>query len=707
MEKKGNYMKSIKKRVLETARRSGKKGISYRELLIKSRLSAKEQELFSGAVRELKDNGLLTERKRRLYAAKNAGLHSAVISRINKTFGFAVLTDNDQELFIPGKYLKGALPGDKVEVRYIPSRREGSLEGEVVAISEPGPGEFSGMLVLDEGRLAVLPDSFARFAIPVVKGKPAGCELGDKVAARVVLRGLRHADHRCRILESFGSSAKAASCAKALLKLNGIPEEFSAPALEQAERLAEQGIRPADRKGRLDLREEVIFTIDSADSKDLDDAVSLSREGDHYRLGVHIADVSHYVTGGSPLDQEAFVRGTSLYYADRVVPMLPEALSNGICSLNPGEDRLAFSALLTVSRDGELLDFDFKKSVIRSRVKGVYSEINQILAGEAPQEILDKYRGLTDSLALMEELADILTAKKRSRGAPEIETNESRILIGDDGAVADIQLRSRGKSERIIEEFMLLANQAAATLGRERRLPFVYRVHEQPLPEKIDSLKEILHLLGINVPDWRGEVQPGQLAAVLDQARGSKSYGLVNLYVLRSMAKARYSEEPLGHFGLVLRDYAHFTSPIRRYPDLAIHRILSCLAEGTAPAEIQKKYRRFAPAAALQSTNTELRAMQTERQCEDCYKAEYMAAHLGEEFAGVISSAAAQGVYVELPNTVEGLVRAEVLGDGFEFDGLMEFRGPGGKRYRVGDPMRVKCIRADVNSGQIDFEPIL
>ncbi len=700
-------MKPIKKRILETAKRSGKKGISYRELLIKSRLTAREQELFPGLVRELKEMGRLIEKKRRLYAAQSVGLHPAVISRLNKTFGFAVLSDNDQEIFIPGKYLKGALPGDKVQVRYIPSRREGSLEGEVVTISEPGPGEFSGMLVLDEGQFAVLPDSFARFPIPVVKGKPSGCEPGDKVAARIVLRGLRHADHRCRILESFGNSAKAASCAKALLKLNGIHEEFPPQALEQTEKIAERGIKPSDWKNRLDLRDEVIFTIDSADSKDLDDAVSLSWQGDSYRLGVHIADVSHYVAGGSPLDQEAFERGTSLYYADQVVPMLPQALSNGICSLNPGEDRLAFSALLTVSKEGELLDFDFRKSVIRSRVKGVYSEINKILTGEAPQEILEKYQGLTDTLALMEELADILTARKRGRGAPGIQTNESKIFIGADGAVTDIRLRSRGKSERMIEEFMLLANQAAATLGRKLALPFVYRVHEQPLPEKIDSLKEILHLLGITVPDWRGEIQPGQLAAVLDQARGSKHYELVNLYVLRSMAKARYSEEPLGHFGLVLQDYAHFTSPIRRYPDLAIHRILSLLAQGIAPAEIWKKYRRFAPAAALQSTNTELRAMQTERQCEDCYKAEYMAAHLGEEFEGVISSAAGQGVYVELPNTVEGLVRTEALGEGFAFDGLMEFRGPGGKRYRVGDPMRVKCVRADVNSGQIDFEPLL
>ena len=520
----------------------------------------------------------------------------------------------------------------------------------------------------------------------------------------MTLRGLKHADHRCKILESFGDSQSAAACADAILKISGIPQEFSAEAEEEAKQLAVRGVQTADCKDRLDLRNELIFTIDSADSKDLDDAVSLVKIGDCYQLGVHIADVSHYVRVGSLLEQEAFARGTSIYYADKVVPMLPKELSNDICSLNPNTDRLAFSALLTVSEKGELLDYDFKKSVICSRVKGVYSEINQLLDRTAPAEIMQKYAGLEETLVMMERLADVLLQNKKSRGAPEIETTESKILVGEDGSVQNVCPRERGKSERIIEEFMLLANEAAASLGRRLDIPFVYRIHEAPDKEKIENLKEILHALGLSVPAFKKEVQPGQLAAVLEQARGGKYDALVNTYVLRSMAKAKYSEEPLGHFGLVLQDYAHFTSPIRRYPDLAIHRILSAVATGSGVSAVRKKYNRFAPAAALQATRTELRAMQAERDCEDCYKAAYMAEHLGEPMEGVISSVAGQGVYVELPNTIEGLVRTEKLGEDFSFDGLMEMRNREGKRYRVGDSLRVVCVRTDVNSGQIDFE---
>lgn len=696
-------MKDIKKQILQAAKRAGKKGISYRELQIKSKLSAKEQPYFAGAVQELKKLGELSEKKGRLFPAKRMGLHTAVISRINKTFGFARQTDNDQEIFIPGKFLKGALPGDTVQLRYIPSRREGGLEGEVISVLEYGSGEFTGVLVSDEGRVAVLPDSFARFPIPVMKGKHPHGKLGDKVVARVVLRGMHHADHRCRVIESFGDSRSPAACADAMLKINGVPQEFSAEVLEQAEQAAARGLQPADYRNRLDLRNEVIFTIDSADSKDLDDAVSLCKMGEHYQLGVHIADVSHYVRGGSVIDEAAFERGTSVYYADRVVPMLPEALSNGICSLNPGEDRLAFSALLTISETGELLDFDFRKTVICSRVKGVYAEINQILAHTESADIRQKYAGLTDTLFLMEQLADILYANRIKRGAPEIETRESKIVMNGE-EVAEIALRSRGRSEQTIEEFMLTANQAAAMLGRKLALPFVYRVHEPPVPEKAETLQEILHTLGLPALSFKGELQPGQLAAVLKNAKGGKYDALINTYVLRTMSKAKYSEEPLGHFGLVLKDYAHFTSPIRRYPDLAIHRILSALVSGERTEGIQKQYRKFAPAAALQATRTELRAMQVERSCEDCYKAAYMAKHLQEAFDGVISSVAGQGAYVELPNTVEGLVRIDSFGEDFAFDGLLEIKNNSGKSYRVGDELRVVCVRADVNSGQIDFE---
>ncbi len=696
-------MNTVRKQILQAAKRAGKKGLSRRELLKKAKLTKKQQPFFSETVKRLTAGGELVEKKGRIYSAKQAGLHEAVVTRIHQTFGFARQLDNDQEIFIPGKFLNGALPGDKVQVRYIPARHEDGPEGEVVSVLEYGSGEFVGVVVSDHGRMAVLPDTFARFPIPVMKGKNTACQAGDKVLAKVVLRGLHHADHRCRVTERFGDSQNPAVCADAMLKISGVPQTFSDEALAQAQRLAARGILEEEFDNRLDLRSELVFTIDSADSKDLDDAVSLSRIGEDYQLGVHIADVSHYVRKGSALDREAFARGTSIYYADRVIPMLPEALSNGICSLNPGEDRLAFSALLTLSRSGELVDFDFRKTVIRSRVKGVYSEINRILSHQEEEQIARKYEGLSETLFLMEQLADILHQNRINRGTPEIETRESKILMdGDD--VADIRPRTRGKSERMIEEFMLMANEAAAALGRRLDLPFVYRVHEPPEPEKADTLKEILHTLGMPVPKLKGEIQPGQLAAVLKQAQGGKYDMLINTYVLRTMSKAKYSDEPLGHFGLVLKDYAHFTSPIRRYPDLAIHRILSMVVSGRTADAVRRKYQKFASDSAVQATRTELRAVRAERDCEDCYKAAYMAKHLNEVFSGVISSVAGQGIYVELSNTVEGLVRTESLGDGYAFDGLLSMRNAQGKTYRVGDEVRIICIRADVNSGQIDFE---
>lgn len=696
-------MKDLKKQIIQAVKRAGRKGLSNRELFSQCKPTAKEERAFSNALRELKKSGAVEVKKGRLYSAKRMGLHVAVIDRVNQTFGFAIQQDNDQEVFIPGKFLKGALPGDTVQLRYIPARREKGLEGEVISILQYGSGLFTGILVTDGHQLAVLPDRFARFPIPLMKGKRVTGQPGDKVTAEILLRGERHADHRCRVLENFGSSQNPAACADALLKINGAPQVFSEQALLEAKKSAEQGILPKDYQNRLDLRNEIIFTIDSADSKDLDDAVSLSKLGDCYQLGVHIADVSHYVRAHSTIDSEAFLRGTSIYYADQVVPMLPKDLSNGICSLNPEEDRLAFSALLTISESGELLAFDFKKTVICSRVKGVYAEINQILEKTESEAIRQKYSGLTDTLFLMDQLATLLHANRVKRGAPEIETRESKIILQGE-EVVEIALRSRGRSERMIEEFMLMANQAAATLGRTLSLPFVYRVHESPAPEKAETLKEILHTLGLPVPALKGELQPGQLAGILQNAKGGKYDALINLYVLRTMSKARYSEEPLGHFGLVLKDYAHFTSPIRRYPDLAIHRILSLIATSGRVDTVQKKYHKFSVAVALQSTHTELRAMQLERSCEDCYKAAYMANHLDERFVGVISSVAGQGIYVELPNTVEGLVRLEALGEDFCFDGLLEVKNSLGKTYRVGDELAVVCVRADVNSGQIDFE---
>ena len=597
----------------------------------------------------------------------------------------------------------GAMPHDRVLIADIASR-SGEPEGEIVDILSFGSSTLTGRIERVDGELFLVPDIASRNHMIIAKDSAVSFAEGDKVLAEIVSRGRRHAEHKVRITSVFGSSELAQSCAKSILCIHGAPEEFPADALKEARRISEGGVQEYSFNNREDLRGLPIFTIDSAESKDLDDAVSVSRTEKGYLLGVHIADVSHYVRGNSELDKEALRRGTSIYYADKVIPMLPKELSNGICSLNPDEDRLTLSAFTELSPEGELLSYRFCKSVIRSRVKGVYKEINAILDGSADSDITAKYACVAEELPLMNELADVLINKKQRRHAPELETTESKLIIGEDGICRDVQPRERGKSERIIEEFMLTANEAAAKLAKEKNVPFVYRVHEAPPEEKTAALCEMLRKAGVEYPHFQ-EFKPAHAAEILNNARDTDKFEAVNMMVLRSMAKAKYSEEALGHFGLVLADYAHFTSPIRRYPDLAIHRIITDILAGYDEKWLSKRYSGFAAKASEASTNAELRAVAIERECEDCYKAEYMKQHIGETFTAKISGVTEYGFYAELPNTVEGLVHIRTLPEG-EYDytepvALTEKFS--GVSYKLGDTVQVTCASVNVSEGTIDF----
>lgn len=693
---------SYRNKILTFLLKSGRKPVSLKELAVKCRSGKGNDRNFKAAMNELIVSGEIFELKRGFVKTEIMGYFTAKILRLNRTFGFMERCDNHEEIFVPGKFLYGAMPGDIVLGNYIKSR-SGSPEGEVIDVLKPGDANISGIVIEESGTEYFLADSMSKTPVEIMAGnvlyKP-----GDKVLAKITFRGRRHADHKAEIIFSFGSALKASSCAEAVIAENGVVPEFPENALYEAKKIASASIWEDDFKERLDLRDKIIFTIDSEESKDLDDAVSIERTKDGYILGVHIADVSHYVRSNSPLDKEALERGTSIYYADKVIPMLPKDLSNGICSLNPDENRLAFSAIMNLSPDGILKDFRFVKSVIRSRVKGIYSEINSLLDDSASDDIKEKYKDLESSIRLMDELADILIANRRKRGAPEIETSESKLLIEDD-VCKGVFPRTRGKSETIIEEFMLTANEAAARLARENEIPFVYRVHESPSPEKISSLKDGLRRLNIEIPSFN-EAKPAHLAQILENAKDKPTYPVVNMMTLRSMAKAKYEPEPKGHFGLALEDYAHFTSPIRRYPDLAIHRILSDVVNGADKEWLDKRYSAFVQRASNRSTETEIRAMNIERECEDCYKAEYMRQHLGEVFDGIISSVTEFGFYVELPDTIEGLVHINTLPEGnYIYDGYFSISDEyGGRSFTVGDRIRVMCAGADVNSGKIDFE---
>lgn len=538
----------------------------------------------------------------------------------------------------------------------------------------------------------------------ISKGESVPFAEGDKVLAEIVYRGRRHAEHKVKIVSVFGSSELAVSCADSIIASSGIITEFSEEAMKEARKISEGGVQEYSFNNREDLRHMAIFTIDSSESKDLDDAVSVERTEKGWLLGVHIADVSHYVKGNSALDKAAMSRGTSVYYADKVIPMLPKELSNGICSLNPHEDRLTLSAFMELGADGEMISYRFCKSVIRSRVKGVYSEINDILADRANDDIKAKYACVEKEIPLMNELADILIERKKQRHAPELETVESKLVINENGICCDVVPRERGKSERIIEEFMLCANEAAARLAREKKVPFVYRIHEAPPEAKTAALCEMLTKLNVEYPHFQ-EFKPAHAAAILDNARDTDKFEAVNVMVLRSMAKAKYSEEPLGHFGLVLEDYAHFTSPIRRYSDLAIHRIITDILAGYDVKWLSKRYGGFAVKAAEAATSSEIRAVSAERSCEDCYKAEYMKQHIGESFTAKISSVAEFGFYAQLSNSVEGLVHIRTLPEG-EYD----YNEPvaltekfSGVSYELGDTVQVLCAAVNVSEGNVDF----
>lgn len=696
--------KDFTNNILDMLRKSGTRGLTARELCDKLRVKRQYREEFFLALHKLVKNGTVSEKKGKYRADKLEKLITAKIISVKEGFGFAGSDELERDIFIPGRALQGAMPGDTVLIRKTQGR--GDLpEGEVVRISVQSDAPFSGVFKKRGGHCEIIPDSGSKIPVKVAPADALGAHDGDKVLGRLTVRGDNHFTHKAAVTEVFGKATSAAACSEAILAANGITKQFPDEVLKFAEHISKKGITDNDMQNRLDLRYDIIFTIDGADTKDIDDAVSLEKHENGWYLGVHIADVSHYVKPNTPLDVEAFERGTSVYYANSVVPMLPPALSNGICSLNPQEDRLAFSALLSLDKTGKLIGYQFQKSIVRSRVKGVYSEINKILANNADDTILKKYDGLIQVILDMRELADILNKRRMSRGGLNLQSTESKILVGEDGRAAEIVGREQGVSENIIEEFMLTANEAAASLAMERIIPFVYRVHENPSPEKITNLCTLLDALAVDCSELKKQISSGALARILNQVNGTELQLLVNNQILRSMAKAKYSEVNKGHFGLVLDNYAHFTSPIRRYPDLTIHRIMTSMLSGMDEQRLKRKYGNFAKISAEQSSNREQRAMIVERDCEDCYKAEFMTRHIGECFDGVITSVTSHGIYVELVNTVEGMIRIDSLPEGnYDYDGMIELvETASNTRYRVGKLVRVQVAGADVSAGNIDF----
>ena len=653
------------------------------------------------ALDELVREAVVCQRQGVFFTVRSGRADKALLCKVvklGKNFAFVMLEDGTSDIFIPGRFTKGAMPGDDVLVeKFEHPRVEGSDEGAILAILTE-KNDLVGTVRRVEGRLRFVPDDCPAITMPLARDCEGGAKDGDKVAVEILNRGNRQEDHRVGVAMRFGSSDEAKRCAKALLYAKDIRTRFPDKVRDEAKKFEGAEVSEKDCEGRMDLRALPIFTIDSAETKDIDDAISLTRTSDGgFELGVHIADVSNYVKPGTELDNEAFSRATSVYYADQVVPMLPKALSNGICSLNENELRLAFSCLMRLDKEGNLTDYRFVKSIIRSRVKGVYSEINALLAGTADAEIKAKYADVIDQLPAMKELYGHRARLRKERGCMDIESGEVKLILDENGRCIDVKKRTSGESESMIEEFMLLANQCAAHFARVKQIPFVYRVHEEPNAEKLERLHALLQACGINDHFAKDVPTPKELSAILEGVRGTPYEQIINTGMLRCMSKALYEEKPKGHYGLVLKDYAHFTSPIRRYPDLAIHRIMTDMLKGTEKETMILRYTDFAERASKQSSEREVIAMQIERKAEDCYKAEYARRHLGECYEGTISGVTQRGLFIELDNGVEGFVPASSLTpSGTSLTEGVRLTDPAsGKTWSLGDKMMITIVRAD------------
>ncbi len=663
---------------------------------------------FNKAVDELIiEAKLILTKKDKLISPAACGFIPAKIVSHTQNFVFAKPLFDGEDIYVPIEKSKKCMLNDIVMLNRIKESSKGK-SAAVERIVTQGDRVISGRVLRTKKNIEFIADKGYRYNIPIKKSRTKGAMNNDKVLVKL----FTEKDSKrifAKVLKVYGQSQVARVCADAIIDSAGIPTVFEDATLKEAKKLSKLGINEAEISKRLDLRKELIFTIDGEDAKDLDDAISIKKTKNGWDLGVHIADVSYYVRPGTHLDNEARERGTSVYFADRVIPMLPKELSNGICSLNVGEDRLTFSALLTLDKKGNIKTFEFKKSVINSKVRGVYSEVNKILLGKTTKKLKEKYSLILDKLIEAKELAEILQDNAQKRGNMELESVESKFTLDENGLCIDVQKRQRGFTERMIEQFMIMANQAAAMYAKDAHIPFVYRVHESPSPDKINALASTMSLFGIKTRRIRPGLKSRDIADVLDQIKGTSISSIVSNQILRSMSKARYFEEPLGHFGLSLEDYCHFTSPIRRYPDTSVHRILTDLVNAVPVDKIEKTYKSFARESSALSSNYEIRAMKAERDAEKCYMAEYMSYHIGEQFEGKISGSVQTGIFVELDSGVEGFIGIEFFpGYNFEFNGLMNLiNKKSEKSFSMGDAINVEVISADVSTGKIDFKPLL
>ncbi|MDD6515486.1 MAG: ribonuclease R [bacterium] len=622
-------------------------------------------------------------------------------------FGFVTVEGEPEDIFIGEEDMGGAMQGDEVEVAITKAPEGRRREGKILKIVNRGTQRLVGYYQSRKNFGFVVPDNeriLQDIFVPAEQSK--GAVTGHKVVVELTSYGGERKKPEGRIVEILGHANDPGVDILSIVKAYDLPIEFPEKVLNQAERVAKP-VTGADMAGRKDVRDWQTVTIDGEDAKDLDDAITLTKEGDNYILGVHIADVTNYVQENSALDREALKRGTSVYLADRVIPMLPHVLSNGMCSLNAGEDRLALSCIMTVDAKGNVVDHQIAETVVNVDERMSYTSVKKILEEHDEEECL-RYQTLLPMFEMMKELSEILRNRRHKRGAIDFDFPESKMVLDEDGTPLEIKAYDRNVATKIIEDFMLLANETVAEEYFWQEIPFVYRVHEAPDEEKMKKLITFIQNFGYTMHVPKGqEIRPKEVQKLLDKIEGSQEEAMISRLTLRSMKQAKYSPDNDGHFGLATKYYTHFTSPIRRYPDLQIHRIIKDNLRGRMTESRRDHYAKILTEVTMQASSLERRADEAERETVKLKKVQYMKKFYGEEFEGVISGITKWGLYVELPNTVEGLVHvANMMDDHYDYDET-HFQMVGthtGKRYELGQKVKVRVTGCDTIARTIDFE---
>lgn len=694
--------------IVEYMRQATYRPLAYKELLDVFEIYDYEEEIkFSKILGKLEKEGEIVKTRKNKYGLPDMmNLIRGIIRLSHRGYGILVPDEVGlPEVFVYGRNLNGAMHNDKVMVRIsqkgIDSQRP---EGEVIRVITRASKELVGTYEKSRHIAQVVPDDDRQiYPIYVKPSKKLKVNDGDKVLVSITTWPTKDKNPEGKIIEVLGKKGQPGLDVLIIIKKHGLRAEFPQAVIDEAKEVAKP-ITEEEILKRRDLRNLRMVTIDGEDAKDLDDAVSIEKIEKGYRLGVHIADVSHYVREGSKLDKEALTRGTSVYLIDKVLPMLPRELSNGICSLNANEDRLAISCIMDIDYKGKVINYDLFKSVINVNKRMTYTDVNKIIT-DNDEATKAKYPDLVDDFLLMKELADIIRQERLSRGALEFDFPESKVIVDENSFPIEIRRFERGAGEMIIEDFMIKANETVAEHMYWQEIPILYRVHEEP---DEDSLTKVNHVLGVFGHRIKGDkVEPRVFQKILQDIKGKSEEQLLSLILLRSMKHARYVPYALGHFGLASKYYCHFTSPIRRYPDLIVHRILSLLLEGGMRGRKLASLEKKMVAYGEHSTQQEIKAEEAERELVDIKKAQYMEQFIGDEFVGKISSVQSFGFFVELDNTIEGLVHiSSIVDDYYEFnDRNYTLVGThGGRKFSIGDEVRVQLVRVDVDEAKIDFE---